>query len=355
MANLSAPMPSFATPFLKDGLVNEPWYRFLFQLQIRTGGSAGAEFATQDELDALSRIVTAQGKEIDAEGVFVPFNPVNLLKRTETFVVPIVKSADQKGSEVVYAPPYSYDTVAQAAARFASPPAIGNTTPSSGAFTTLSATSTVSGAGFTSLFASPPALGGTAANSGAFTTLSAGSTVSGAGFTALFASPPSIGNTAASSGKFTTLQATSTITPSSTAGVVGTTTNDNANVGSVGEFPVNSASGVALTSGVSTNITSFSLTAGDWDVSGSLQTVAAASTTTSSIVVGISTTSATLGTLGSLTVLSSAVPAGFNTITPTPVLRISIASTTTVYLVANVSFAVSTMTANGLIRARRIR
>jgi hypothetical protein len=39
---------------------------------------------------------------------------------------------------------------------------VGATTPTTGAFTTLSASSTVSGAGITSLFASPPALGTTA-------------------------------------------------------------------------------------------------------------------------------------------------------------------------------------------------
>jgi len=50
---------------------------------------------------------------------------------------------------------------------------IGTTTPSTGAFTTLSASSTVSGAGFSNYLASPPAIGGTSASSGAFTTLSA--------------------------------------------------------------------------------------------------------------------------------------------------------------------------------------
>ena len=48
----------------------------------------------------------------------------------------------------------------------------GATTPSTGAFTTLSASSTVSGAGFSTYLASPPAIGGTAAAAGAFTTLS---------------------------------------------------------------------------------------------------------------------------------------------------------------------------------------
>ena len=47
-------------------------------------------------------------------------------------------------------------------ADWASPAAIGSTTPAGGAFTTLAASSTVTGAGFIAYFASPPALGTTA-------------------------------------------------------------------------------------------------------------------------------------------------------------------------------------------------
>lgn len=50
--------------------------------------------------------------------------------------------------------------------------AIGLNTPSTGAFTTLSASSTVSGPGFSNYLASPPAIGATTANTGRFTTLS---------------------------------------------------------------------------------------------------------------------------------------------------------------------------------------
>jgi hypothetical protein len=84
---------------------------------------------------------------------------------------------------------------------------VGATTPSTGAFTTLSASSTVSGAGFSTYLASPPAIGGTAAAAGSFTTLSASSTVSGTGFSTYLASPPAIGGTAAAAGTFTTLTA----------------------------------------------------------------------------------------------------------------------------------------------------
>ena len=49
---------------------------------------------------------------------------------------------------------------------------IGNVTAGSGAFTTLSASSTVSGSGFSTYLASPPAIGGTTPAAGSFTTLS---------------------------------------------------------------------------------------------------------------------------------------------------------------------------------------
>jgi len=50
---------------------------------------------------------------------------------------------------------------------------IGTTTPSTGVFTTLSASSTVSGTGFSTYLASPPAIGGTTPAAGTFTTLTA--------------------------------------------------------------------------------------------------------------------------------------------------------------------------------------
>jgi hypothetical protein len=119
----------------------------------------------------------------------------------------------------------------------ASPGAIGATTASTGAFTTLSATgglSVQSGSllsklnvnlggitlGYNTAGVSQPRLtlpaGATGAmdtinigavnpGTGAFTTLSASSTVSGTGFSTYLASPPAIGATTAATGRFTTL------------------------------------------------------------------------------------------------------------------------------------------------------
>jgi hypothetical protein len=120
---------------------------------------------------------------------------------------------------------------------------VGATTASTGAFTTLSASSTVSGTGFSTYLASPPAIGGTVAaggaftsltstsggingtvgaatpNTGAFTTLSASSTVSGTGFSTYLASPPAIGGTVAAGGAFTTVTASTSVLSTGAGGI----------------------------------------------------------------------------------------------------------------------------------------
>lgn len=147
------------------------------------------------------------------------------------------------------------------------------------------------------------------------------------------------------------------ITPSQTAGIVGTTTNNNANAGSVGEYVTNSATGVSLTTVTTANITSVSLTAGDWDVSGAVTYSPAGSTTVTGLTTGISTTSATLpgNNTGGYNLLALPFTTGAAQVHGTQTVRISISGTTTVYLVAQAQFGVSTMTANGFIRARRVR
>jgi microcompartment protein CcmL/EutN len=73
---------------------------------------------------------------------------------------------------------------------------VGATTPSTGAFTTLSASSTVSGTGFSTYLASPPAIGGTAAAAGTFTTLkSTGVATLGTGATTTIATIGDSGTT----------------------------------------------------------------------------------------------------------------------------------------------------------------
>lgn len=139
-----------------------------------------------------------------------------------------------------------------------------------------------------------------------------------------------------------------------TNNLVGTTTNDNATAGNIGEFVqsiITNASGVSITSGVSVNVTSISLTAGDWDVTGNIFIVPTASTTYAGG--GASTTSASLGEFSALQAATSTASVQISL--PIPMLRVSIASTTTVYLVAQAAFASGTCKGSGRIQARRVR
>ena len=148
---------------------------------------------------------------------------------------------------------------------------------------------------------------------------------------------------------------------------VGTATNDDAGAGIVGQFvtaTVATASAVSLTTTVSANVTSISLTAGDWDVSWVVDFKPAGTTSVTALKSSISLTSATLNTQAggsgigteALTLFDTAanvLGADFS-LAGGPV-RCSFSSTQTVYLVANATFTVSTMSAYGTIRARRVR
>lgn len=156
----------------------------------------------------------------------------------------------------------------------------------------------------------------------------------------------------------TALQVNGAIRPSQTGGIIATTTNNDASAGSVGEAIsslVAVGSPVSLTTNTGTNVTSISLTAGDWDVSGNVNLTEGTATVTGASA-GITSTSATVPTNGSevysgvqVTLLS-----GTDSITLPP-KRFSLSGTTTVYLVAKSTFSAGTVDAFGSILARRVR
>lgn len=174
-----------------------------------------------------------------------------------------------------------------------------------------------------------------------------------------FASPPALGSTTPAAVSATTVSATGAITPSQTAGIVGTTTNNNASAGSIGEFQSNSTTGTALTTATPGNATSItSLPAGDWEVTGVATFTPAGTTTMNQVEVGISTTSATFpaaNTGGFILDQSTAMPTGGLQVRSAPMVRLSLAVATNVFLVAQAQFAISTMSVGGFIRARRVR
>lgn len=147
-----------------------------------------------------------------------------------------------------------------------------------------------------------------------------------------------------------------------TGGIVGTTTNDAAAAGVVGEYISSSVlvgSAVSLTSTIAANVTSIALSAGDWDVVGSVQFSPNGATTSTSFAMGINSTSATLPTNGSGNnkALTSGVALGAGAwVTQcTGAQRFNVSGATTVYLVVSATFAVNTLAAYGFISARRVR
>lgn len=139
---------------------------------------------------------------------------------------------------------------------------------------------------------------------------------------------------------------------------IGTTTNNNAVAGHVGEYISNSATGVSVTTATPFNATSISLTAGDWEVSGVIGFIAAGSTVPTLYQVGINTTSATLPTFptgNNYQQFAATFGTGASNYVNAGPARISLASTTTVYLVGVSNFTASTMTASSFLKARRVR
>lgn len=156
----------------------------------------------------------------------------------------------------------------------------------------------------------------------------------------------------------TSMTAVTSISATGGTAVKGTNTNDNAAVGNIGEYissVVPLVSAVSITHAVNTNVTSVSLTAGDWDVSGIVSFNFAATTSITALAGGITTTSATFDLNATYIHRTAAfVPEGVIGY-GIPTIRISLAATTTVYLVALANFTVSTATAYGRIDARRVR
>lgn len=145
-----------------------------------------------------------------------------------------------------------------------------------------------------------------------------------------------------------------------TSGAVikGTTTNDDAAAGYVGEFisaTIVQGSAVALSTGTDANIASISLTAGDWDVFGNLNFDTAASTSITMLRGSSSTVSATRQSPGFTFRCAALVPGVESIGQAIPARRVSISGTTTIYLVAQGTFTVSTLAAWGNLYARRRR
>ena len=152
-----------------------------------------------------------------------------------------------------------------------------------------------------------------------------------------------------------------------TKGILGTTTNDSAGSGYVGESKVSFiafASRVTLTSSTFADITNIVLTAGDWDLTG-LVCVSSSGTTTPTATQGVigligtaSGNNSTGASEGDNWATLSMVPlsASASACVTIPPWRVSISAGATYYLKGYAQgYSVSTLSAFGRISGRRIR
>jgi len=143
--------------------------------------------------------------------------------------------------------------------------------------------------------------------------------------------------------------------------VIGTTTGGNATTGYIGEYVSANSAGVSVgSSGAFVTVTSISLTAGDWDVNGTMSLVTG-STTAGTIISGgvsLNPTSEDSQANGGVFDAFGTLVASSTYLNPTGNRRINMSTTTTVYLVAAVTYTVAggaTWGTNSFLQARRVR
>ena len=150
--------------------------------------------------------------------------------------------------------------------------------------------------------------------------------------------------------------------------IQGTLTNDDAVAGDVGEFKTTTVAVADAVAGAATttakDLTSVSLTAGDWDVSGTanilgstlIGTVLSAGLGTATNTQASQAGGSGIGT-DPLTVVSSASQTFPDTVVAVKVgpCRVKLAATTTIYLVVKNTFSSGSYTMYGTIQARRMR
>lgn len=143
--------------------------------------------------------------------------------------------------------------------------------------------------------------------------------------------------------------------------IKGVTAVASAPAGYVGEIitATAAAGSVSLTTFTPANVTSISLTAGDWDLTGQVNFTTTSSTSVTLLETCINTTSATFpasNPTNSSLVTPAVVPgAGTDYYLPSGTLFLNVSSTTTVYLVVQAAFTASTLSAGGTLQARRRR
>lgn len=140
--------------------------------------------------------------------------------------------------------------------------------------------------------------------------------------------------------------------------VRGVTNGSNALAGNIGEYIESLVAENTIggwVNGVPKNITSISLTPGDWDVDGIFQ-FGNGPITGIEILGGTTLTSATFTSPTIYVASQGQTPAaGVDLRVTIPIRRFALMAITTIFLVARIGFSTGTPLAGGLLRARRVR
>lgn len=139
-------------------------------------------------------------------------------------------------------------------------------------------------------------------------------------------------------------------------GIVGTNSGDNANGGIVGEYSNSNipfGAAISLVTATPTDLTSITLTAGDWDVTGNVHLNGSANNITDGICY-LTLVSATLPDTSEIsTVAGSVLLSALGLVAP--MQRVNVTINTTIYIDCQANFGAGTVTACGNISARRVR
>jgi hypothetical protein len=303
-------------------------------------------------------IALASGLLLSAASLATTFNPVQLLNPVGSTAGQVVLSAGPSST-------VNWGTLAVAnvtgAAPLASPTFTGTVTIPSGAsisgyLTTATAASTYAP------IASPTFTGTVTIPSGA--SISGYAPLASPTFTGTPSMPTGTTAVTQTAGNSSTAIATTAFVTSSpiinTPTISGTTTGACAATGNIGECKnanVPSGSPVSLTTSTYANVTSVSLTAGNWLCSGNVEFQPNTTTVQTNQQAAISTTSAsTTGEIsgtGTVLNLPSVTGAAGTNVIPTGFGMVNVTTTTLVYLLAYSVFTTSTNSASGYINCIR--
>lgn len=142
------------------------------------------------------------------------------------------------------------------------------------------------------------------------------------------------------------------------AKTTGVTDGSDAAAGEIGEYlnsnvPIGSA--VSTPTGGATNITSITLSAGDWDVSLWCNTSYTSATVNGGLTMGLSPTSASFTNAHVFSLYATTTTLTHRVAGSVGPIRYSVTSPTTLYFVSQPSFSAGSATAWGLLSARRVR